>query len=75
MEFQRVTGMIAWVWRGQYTEQKIEHSIDKNVEFQEDEHFEASEFHIMGWEYYRGNNATLFLETWNPTPIILRLKD
>ena len=62
MGFQRVTGMIFWIWRGRNTEQKIEQSTDKNVEFQQDEHFEASEFHIMDWEYYKWNNATLFLD-------------
>ena len=46
MGFQRVTGMIFWIWRGRNTEQKIEQSTDKNVEFQQDEHFEASKFHI-----------------------------
>ena len=25
----------------------------KNMEFQQDKHFEASEFHIMGWGYYK----------------------
>ena len=70
--------MNLWIWRGQNTEQKIEQSIDKNVEFQQDEPFEASEFHIMGWEYCKWNNATLFLDykpAWNPSPIIQRLKD
>ena len=77
MGFQRVTGMIFWIWRRRNTEQKIEQSTDKNVEFQQDEHFEASEFHIMGWEYYKWNNATLFLDckkAWNPSPIIQKLK-
>ena len=58
MEFQRVTGMISWIWR----EQKIEQSTDENVEFPQHEHFEASEPYIMGWEYYKWNNATLFLD-------------
>ena len=61
MEFRRVTGMISWIWREQNTEQKTEQCINKNVEFQQDEGFEDSEFHIMGWEYYRWNNGTLFL--------------
>ena len=61
MEFQTVTGMIFWIWRGQNTEQKIGRSIDKNMELQQNEHFEASEFHIMGWEYWE-YNATLFLD-------------
>ena len=26
-------------------------SSDKKVEFQQDENFDASEFHIMGWDY------------------------
>ena len=33
----------------------------KKVEFQHDEH-EASEFHIIGWEYSKRNNAALFLK-------------
>ena len=53
MEFQRVTGMIFWICGGQKTEQKIGQSTDKNVELQQDEHFEASEFHIIDWEYYK----------------------
>ena len=62
MELQRVTGMIFWIWRGQNTEQKIGQSTDKNVELQQDEHLEASQFHIMDWEYHKWNNATLFLD-------------
>ena len=33
------------------TEQKIGQYTDKNVKLQQDEHFEVSEFHVMGWEY------------------------
>ena len=62
MEFKRVTEMILWIWWRQNTEQKIEQPIDNNVEFQQDEDFEALEFHIMGWEYYKWNNAILFLD-------------
>ena len=50
---------------------KTNRSTDKK-EFQQDEH-EASEFHIIGWECYKRNNAALFLEckyAWNPSPII-----
>ena len=36
-------------------------STDKKVEFQQDAH-EASEFHIIGWDCYKWNNAALFLE-------------
>ena len=61
MEFQTVTGMIFWIWKGQNTEQKIGRFINKNMELQQNEHFEASEFHIMGWEYWE-YNATLFLD-------------
>ena len=42
------------------------------MEFEQDEH-EASEFYIIDWEYYKWNNAALFLEckqVWNPSPII-----
>ena len=31
--------------------EKIQKPTDKKVELQQDEHFEASEFHIMGWGY------------------------
>ena len=34
---------------------------DKKVEFQQGE-CEACEFHIIGWEYYKRNNAALFIE-------------
>ena len=46
------------------TENRTENTIVpliKKVEFQHDEH-EASEFHFIGWEYYKRNNAALFLE-------------
>ena len=33
--------------------QKNQEATDKKVEFQQDEHFETSEFHIMGWGYYK----------------------
>ena len=29
------------------------------MEFQQDEHFQASDFHIMAWGDYIGNNAVL----------------
>ena len=32
------------------------------MEFQQDDYFESLEFYIMGWEYYKWNNATLRLE-------------
>ena len=35
----------------QGTEEPI--GYDKKVEFLQDEHFETSEFHIMGWVYYK----------------------
>ena len=38
---------------GQNAEQNIQQSTDKNMEFQQDDHFETSEFYIMGWEYYK----------------------
>ena len=48
----------------------------KKVELQQHENFEASEFHTMGWGYYRWNNAGLSLQyskkTWTPSPIIQR---
>ena len=40
-------------------EQKTQQSTDRNMEFQYDEHFEASEFCIKGWEYYKWINAAL----------------
>ena len=46
----------------QNTEQKIQQTTDKKVEFQQDEDSEASEFNIMDWEYYKWNNNALFLE-------------
>ena len=46
----------------QNTEQKIQQATDKKVEFQQDKHSEASEFHIMGWGYYKWNNNSLFLK-------------
>ena len=42
MGFQRVTGMIFCIWRGKNTEQKSKQSTNKNVEFQQVEHFQAS---------------------------------
>ena len=59
----------------QNKEQKIQQTTDKKVEFQQDEHSEASEFNIMDWEYYKWNNNALFLEckqAWNPPPIMQR---
>ena len=50
MEFQAVSGMIFCEMR---TENRTENPIVpliKKVEFQHEEH-EASEFHIIGWEY------------------------
>ena len=46
------------------TENRTENTIVpliKKVEFQYDQH-ETSEFHIIGSEYYKRNNAALFLE-------------
>ena len=64
MEFQKVTGMISWIWMRseQNTEQENQQATDKKVEFQQDKHSEASEFHIMGWGYYKWNNNALFLK-------------
>ena len=44
---------------GQNTEQEFQQSTDKKVELQQDEHFEVSEFHIMGWGHYKRNNTDL----------------
>ena len=38
---------------GQNTEQKIQQSAGKNLELQQDEHFQASAFQIMTWDYYK----------------------
>ena len=48
-EFQKVTGMIFWIWtRWEHdTKEQIQKATDKKVEFQQDEHFDSSEFHIM----------------------------
>ena len=43
--FRELQESFAEILRGQKTEQKIEQSTYKNVEFQQDQHFEASEFH------------------------------
>ena len=46
----------------------------KMVEFQQQEHSEASELHIMGWGCYKWNNAVLSLQynkkIWTPSSII-----
>ena len=39
---------------------KSNRALIKKVEFQQHEHFEASEFHIMGWGCYQWNNANAF---------------
>ena len=70
--------MIFWIWRRQNTERKIEKSTDKNVEFQQDGCFEASNF--VSWDGSITNEImlSLFLDykyTWNPSPMIQKLKD
>ena len=48
--------MIFWIWtRWEHdTEKKTQHDEKtQKVEFQQDEHFESSEFHIMGQGYYK----------------------
>ena len=47
---------------GQNTEEKLQQSNDEKVEPQQDEHFEVSEFYIMGWGYYKRNNCALLLK-------------
>ena len=46
----------------QNIEQKIQPFANTNVEFEQDKHFETSEFHIMVCECYKRNNASLFLD-------------
>ena len=43
MEFQKVTGMIFWIWMKweQNTEDKIQKATDEKVEFQQNQHFEG----------------------------------
>ena len=43
------------------------------MEFQLSENFEASEFHIMDWGYYKWNNAVLSLEGKNKHETLLLL--
>ena len=58
MEFQKV---IEFQWdEGRTQNRKSNSSADEKVQFQQDQH-EASEFHIIGWQYYRLNNSALLL--------------